>query len=176
MAAAAGAAEGIAPARMTPARQQWLAALPALPRQAIAECLLRLSIARTSAQFLTLLLMTLSGWARRMGPSATVDGRRGPHPHPVSEEDYLAVRLAITRMLWPHAAGTVDRYAQALRAVRAGRLLAAIKDNEAHYRLPLLAKLAAQLHDAVHTPAAQPVFGIDARPAVFAPPRTEARP
>lgn len=69
-------------------KAQWLKLLPEEPERAIAECLFHLHIKSADyTEFLTLIFSTLPGWPSYLGQHI----------------DYLAVKLAITCMLWPNA-------------------------------------------------------------------------
>ena len=148
-------------------KQEWLRALPETSEQAIAEHLLRLSIAKEEREtFLTLLLTTLPGWAGYVKYRTEWAGLDANHPHPVTQSDYLAVRLIITSLLWPEAKALVEWHKRALKQSHVSPL-ETIRKSERAYRLPLLEKLAAQPLQQPHTPNAQLVFCIDVRSEPF---------
>lgn len=150
-------------------KQAWIAGLPATPEQAIAECLLYLNIKREDrVQFLTLLLTTLSGWAAHVKYRTEWTSGQGMHAHPVSQADYLALRLAVTCLLWPEAKTLMEWHRQAqLKASKEPSPIMAMMEAETAYRLPLLKQLAGQSLPNIHTPDAQLIFCIDVRSEPF---------
>lgn len=152
-----------------PKKQAWLAATPEAPEALIAEGLLKLSIPREAwTHFLTLLLTTLPGWAAYVKYRTAWTSTESRHPHPVTPADYLAMRLAITCLLWPQACTLLDWQRKADATAKQQRSpMAAITQAEDLYRLPLLRELASQALDQPHTPAAQLVFCIDVRSEPF---------
>lgn len=148
-------------------KQEWLRALPETSEQAIAECLLRLSIAKEDREtFLTLLLTTLPGWAAYVKYRTEWAGLDANHQHPVTQADYLAMRLIITSLLWPEAKQLLEWQKKALQEPHKSPL-ENIQKSETTYRLPLLEKLAEQPLQLPHTPEAQLVFCIDVRSEPF---------
>ncbi len=145
----------------------WLRGLPENAEQAMAACLLHLSIAKEEREtFLTLLLTTLPGWAAYVKYRTEWAGVDANHPHPVTQPDYLALRLIITSLLWPEAKILLEWHKQALAKSR-NNFLEGIQKSETAYRLPLLEKLAAQSLQKPRTPEAQLVFCIDVRSEPF---------
>lgn len=141
---------------------RWLRALPDTAIQAVAECLLRLGIAREDReQFLVLLLTTLPGWASYVKYRTEWDRSRY-HQHPATQADYLAVRLIITSLLWPQAKQLMHWHHQAHPQVKPD-FFASLQHREQAYRQPLLQQLAVQPVREPHIPEAQLVFCIDVR-------------
>lgn len=150
-----------------PQQQKWLARLPCLPEQAIAACLLRLNIPKEKyEQFLTLMLTTLPGWAAYIKYRSEWAGLDKDHLHPLTQTDYLAMRLIITSLLWPEAQALLEGHSKALKESQISSL-AKIEAAETLYRLPLLKTLSTQHLQASRTPEAQLVFCIDVRSEPF---------
>lgn len=150
-------------------KQRWIRGLPKTAEQAMAECLLRLSVVKEEhSQFLTLLLTTLPGWAAYVKYRTEWAGLDAAHPHPVSQVDYLAMRLIMTCLLWPEARILTDWHKKAIKqSGNSTNPLEQIQKAESSYRLPLLKKLAAQPMQQSLTPEAQIVFCIDTRSEPF---------
>lgn len=143
----------------------WLKALPEIPEKAFAECFLKLGISHDEqVSFLTLMLTTLPGWASYIKYRTEWSGSEKVYPYPVTQADFLAMRLIITCLIWPKAKELIEWQKKAQQKVTSNiSPLANIQKAESNYQLQLLKKLAMQSIQAPYTPEAQFVFCIDVR-------------
>ncbi|HMS45288.1 MAG TPA: Na-translocating system protein MpsB, partial [Alphaproteobacteria bacterium] len=83
----------------------WLENLSTDPKKVIAECLEMLRIPPShQANFITLLLSTLSGWAAYIAYwNDWTSEYEAKNFYPASKTDYLALRLVLTCLIWPNA-------------------------------------------------------------------------
>ena len=143
--------------------------LPSSPKEAIKSCLDLLKINQAERiEFLTLLLTTLPGWASHI---KYLTNWSDSNPYPVSQADYLAVRIAITYLLWPDAKELLEWQGY----IHKKRNLS-LEANEKIYRSRLLKELIAapsltnikpEIGDLMNIPDAQLVFCIDVRSEPF---------
>lgn len=154
-------------------RKEWIASLPDSAETAIGESLVKLGVPMGDrVRFLTLLLTSLSGWAAHIKYRTEWHEADPVHAHPITQADYLAVRLAITCLLWPGAASLLDWHTRARRTLETAESpLDAVVRAEKTYRHRLLDTLARQVVNKPHPrstpPAAQIVFCIDVRSEPF---------
>jgi len=147
----------------------WLTSLSTEPQDIIAECLLQLGIPKADyAGFLKLMLTTLPGWAGHIQYRAQwADTQDASNPHTVTQEEYLALRLILTCLLWPEAKALLAWHAHALDKADVKDAIAAIKQNEQSYRTGLLEQLAQPEKATAQQADAQLVFCIDVRSEPF---------
>ncbi|MEY3182342.1 MAG: hypothetical protein RLZ35_327 [Pseudomonadota bacterium] len=139
--------------------------LPQTAEQTIAESLLYLGISKDEhLLFLTLMLTTLPGWSSYIKYRSEWAYSHINYPNPVTQSDYLAIRLVITRLLWPNAKELLYKHNNILNK-KSGKnsILDRLYTNEERYRIPLLKKIAIQPLKKSRIPSAQLVFCIDVR-------------
>lgn len=143
--------------------------LPEEPDAAIAECLLFLGIrAEQQAEFLTLMLTTLSGWAAYIKyRTEWADAADAAHPHPVTQEEYLVLRLVLTCLIWPEAKALLDWHKDTLDRANVDADLQTITQDEKIYRGKLLGAINSNSKQQNKMPDAQLVFCIDVRSEPF---------
>jgi len=150
-------------------KKQWLLGLSESPETTITECLLKLNIPQESQSiFMTLMLSTLPGWASHIKYRTHWTEGESLHPHPVSEADYMAIRLIITSLLWEEASELIQWHKKA-HALQTKKIspIKVIEKTETEYLLPLLTKLESQTIGESTIPHAQLVFCIDVRSEPF---------
>ncbi len=149
--------------------QVFLENLPKDPKGVIAECLLFLDIyGEQQETFLTLMLSTLPGWAAYIKyRTEWADAQDSNHPHPVTQDEYLALRLVLTCMIWPEAKALLDWHKNALDNANVDTDLQTINENEHVYRRNLLNAINPQDKAKKARPEAQLVFCIDVRSEPF---------
>ncbi len=88
----------------------WLANLPYTAEETIAECLAKLMVPlEQRVTFLSLVLATLPGWASYI-KYRTEWSQNNKSDYPISQADYLAVRLVLISILWPQAINLLKTY------------------------------------------------------------------
>lgn len=153
--------------------RQWIATLPHSPEQAIVQCLIKLNISPEFASlFLTLLLTTLPGWASYVKYCANWTQDSSAPLHPVSQADYLAIRIVTTYLLWPEATGLITWHQNTkANSNYVFSYMRTILNAEEHYRRSLLHSLTKQTPSSTlnnpKKPITQVVFCIDVRSEPF---------
>lgn len=135
-------------------------------QDAISQCLKKLNIAKSEQEkFLTLMLTTLPGWAsyvKYLGEWKCEETEFNNN-----QIDYLAVRLAITLLIWPEAKNLISWHQNIVPQQKPEIQMVAIDKNEKIYQKDLIEKLIIQSklesEKNKKTPDAQFVFCIDVR-------------
>lgn len=155
-----------------PQKREWVRCLPETPERIIQESLASLGIPEEMWElFLTLLLTTLPGWAAYIQYRTNwADAEDASHPHTVTQSDYLAFRLVVTRLLFPQAKQLITWHQRALDAANVRLCYDDMVSRESRYQSELLQKLHAVrslVPPHVPRPKAQLVFCIDVRSEPF---------
>lgn len=149
---------------------QWLKSLSVKPNEVIAQALQFLEIPeKAHSTFLTLMLTTLAGWSSYIQYRchwADEDDRQ--HAPPVTQYDYLALRLILTCLMWPEAKQLLAWHQRAQLQTDVTDTYQDIQKLENEYQRTLLKQLShAKPEVRQATPKAQFVFCIDVRSAPF---------
>ena len=90
------------------------------------------------------MLTTLPGWASYVQyRTSWADARDQVHPHPVTKEDYVALRLLITCLVWKEAKSLLNWHKHSIKShTDSQHLIKKIKGFESAYRNPLIGNLA----------------------------------
>jgi uncharacterized protein YbcC (UPF0753/DUF2309 family) len=143
-----------------------LACLPESPEEAIAENLTHLGIPEEQKEeFIRQSLAALPGWSGYVKWKEQWQDRAEHAKRPATLVDYVAVRLVLTRLLWP------DACVAELRDTPKPSYLAELPAKESHFREVLLRQLLSQAKTTASAnsprPDAQLVFCIDVRSEPF---------
>lgn len=150
-----------------PAKIKEIQSLPKDSWSAISKILGGFSLSqRDEEEFLTLLLTTLSGWSSYL----KYLGEWSYEKNPDIELDYLAVRLAITKILWPAAGEALISWNKnSVSESYLRQKIHQITSNEARYSRDLIEKIGSKskAEEEQKVPDAQLVFCIDVRSEPF---------
>lgn len=146
-------------------QQSWLTHLPNNAEAILHQCLTSLKLEpQEYATFMTLMLTTLPGWAAYSQYRCSwADAQDAALAHQVSHNDYLALRLVLTYLLWPQAKNLLEWH-QTQSQQHADFDYQSLTKNEHQFQESLLRKLTQSPPPASgQRAAAQLVFCIDVR-------------
>lgn len=152
------------------ANAYWLHMLPEEPEAIITKTLSSLGVStQEQEQFLTLMLTTLPGWAAHIQYRTNwADAEDEVHPHPVTQAEYLALRLVLTYLVWPTAKELLEWHQAAFEAADTAKIYNTVARNETLYQQSLIQQLEkVGVPQKKTKPKAQLVFCIDVRSEPF---------
>ena len=152
-------------------QKHWLKTLPDKPEDALLLCLNELGVPTSEQEsFLKQTLTYLPGWGGYIKYRTDWQQPTTSAPNPVTLVDFLAVRLAITCLLWPAAQQPRQFQVSNTALEVVGNTLAQLNRAEAAYPDELLGHLLPQVQHVTRLrkrPDAQFVFCIDVRSEPF---------
>ncbi len=152
---------------------KWLNSLPEKSEEAIFQCVKKLYVPESEyGLFLTLLLTTLPGWAGYIKFTNEWTQGKSDFSYPISQVEYLAVRIMITCLLYPEAVELINIYKKNKNeANKIDKTIREIENNEHEYQSSLVNKLIKQPENSFSSKTtetkAQVVFCIDVRSEPF---------
>ncbi len=145
-------------------KKDFIKNLPDNSYASIKKCLEILNIAEQEhIKFLTIILSTLSGWASYIKYLSQWSEVDKTHRYRITLEDYLAVRLSITVLLWPQAKNLLHWHDN-IKIPNRDNLLDKLNHIEDSYSKSLLTNLSLNNgYNLSNTAKAQLIFCIDVR-------------
>lgn len=139
------------------------------PQAIITKTLAYLDITSSKREvFLTLMLTTLPGWAAYIQYRTNWANSEDTNAYPVTQTEYLALRLVLTCLIWPNAKAILAWHEQAKNHTAVEKTYQQITEVETGYQKQLISKLdTVNVKQQSMTPDAQLVFCIDVRSEGF---------
>ena len=139
------------------------------PQAIITKTLAYLDIPSSKREvFLTLMLTTLPGWAAYIQYRTNWANSEDTNAYPVTQTEYLALRLVLTCLIWPNAKAILAWHEQAKNHAAVEKTYQKITEVEIGYQKQLVSKLdTVNVKQHSMKPDAQLVFCIDVRSEGF---------
>ncbi len=132
------------------------------PYAIIADTLHFLKIEQKQIEkFLTILLTTLPGWAAHV--QYLNDWSENPSTVSFTKEEFLALRILITALIWPQAKEILNFFEVAQEQINVDAIISKIEENEDNFEKSLISKLKNLEFTPPTKKEAQLVFCIDVR-------------